>query len=263
EGSLGRPVRCPACGAVSQPASAPPSVVRFACACGQQMQTSAAFAGRPTQCPRCRTSLIVPASGGPPPARPASTGTGSTTETLPPRPDTGMPSPPTLSAPPQQPSTSPPARTLNTPGQVPVATHVGPPRAIPVSTPRTTPATDRGDRPGETLPSVPGYELLGELGRGGMGVVYKARQKGLNRTVALKMILAGSHAGEAERARFRREAAEIAKLRHENVVQIYEVGEHEGKPFFSLEYLEGGSLDRLLSGTPQPPRETAALVEKL
>jgi tetratricopeptide (TPR) repeat protein len=113
------------------------------------------------------------------------------------------------------------------------------------------------------LPVVPGYEILGDLGRGAMGVVYKARQVGLNRLVALKMILAGGHAGAAELARFRREVEALARLQHANIVQVYEVGEHEGKPFFSLEYCAGGSLDKKLPGAPQPPGEAARLVESL
>jgi serine/threonine-protein kinase len=112
-------------------------------------------------------------------------------------------------------------------------------------------------------PAVPGYEILGELGRGGMGVVYKAQQLGLKRMVALKMILAGAHAGADSLARFRREAEAIARLQHPNIVQVHEVGEHNGLPFFSLELAEGGSLAGKLSGTPLPAREAARLVETL
>jgi WD40 repeat protein/serine/threonine protein kinase len=113
------------------------------------------------------------------------------------------------------------------------------------------------------LPAVPGYRILGELGRGGMGVVYKAEQVALKRTVALKMILAGAHAGSQLLERFRTEAEAIARLQHPNIVQIHEVGTHEGLPFFSLEFCAGGSLGGQLDGTPLPPPEAAGLVESL
>jgi len=111
--------------------------------------------------------------------------------------------------------------------------------------------------------SVPGYEILGELGRGGMGVVYRARQLGLNRIVALKMILSGAHAGEADVARFRIEAEAIARMRHRNIVQVFEIGDQDGMPFFSLEFCEGGSLASELRGEPQPPKDAAFMVETL
>src|SRR5262249_12208395 len=110
---------------------------------------------------------------------------------------------------------------------------------------------------------VAGYEILSVLGRGAMGVVYKARQLSLNRLVALNMVLGGSHAGPKDRARFLAEAAAIAGLQHPNIVQVYEVGAHEDLPYFSMEIVDGGNLERKTHGTPMPPREAAALVEKL
>ena len=116
---------------------------------------------------------------------------------------------------------------------------------------------------GADLPRIPGYEVEALLGRGGMGIVYKARHLRLNRFVALKMLIAGAYAGPHERARFQREAEAVASLRHANIVQVYDVGDHEGWPYFTMELLEGGSLAQALAGTPQPARQAAALLATL
>ncbi len=113
------------------------------------------------------------------------------------------------------------------------------------------------------LAGVAGYEILSELGRGGMGVVYKARHVGLDRLVALKMVLAGDHAGPKELARFRQEAEAVARLRHPNIIQIYDIGAAEGRPYLALEFVEGQSLAHLLQGTPQPHLPAARLIEIL
>jgi WD40 repeat protein len=118
-------------------------------------------------------------------------------------------------------------------------------------------------KPGAAAVSVPGYEIVGVLGRGGMGVVYKAIHLRLKRTVALKMVLAGRHAGPRELARFQREAEAVARLQHPNIVQIHEVGEAGGHPYCALEFVEGGNLAGKLDGKPLPAREAATLAEAL
>jgi serine/threonine-protein kinase len=115
----------------------------------------------------------------------------------------------------------------------------------------------------EKGPALPDYEVLGELGRGGMGVVYLARQRSLDRLVALKMVLAGAHASDSHLVRFQFEAKAAARLRHPNIVQVYEAGRHEGVPYFSQEYVDGGSLAQHTNRQPQPPAEAARLVETL
>ncbi len=146
----------------------------------------------------------------------------------------------------------------------------------------TPPPEESGDTVAHTPPAAPvgdaqpadfgatltnfealGYAVLGKLGQGGMGVVYKSRQVRLNRLVALKMILAGPHAHPQDVARFKAEATAIAQIQHPNIVQIYEVGEVQGLPFFSLEYVNGPTLAAKLAGTPQPSRPAAEMVETL
>ncbi len=126
-------------------------------------------------------------------------------------------------------------------------------RAATVGFPALPETTSAARRIGE-------FEILGELGRGGMGVVYKARQPSLGRTVAVKVILAGAHAGTRERERFRREAETAARLDHSNIVRIYEVGEHDGRAFCAMEFVDGAPLSDLLDGRPWPPRKAAELI---
>jgi serine/threonine-protein kinase len=132
--------------------------------------------------------------------------------------------------------------------------------------PRVTPL--RPFPPVEAAVQPPGqrfgdYELLGELGRGGMGVVYKARHLGLNRIVALKMILHANHAAPEDQRRSLAEAEAVAALPHPGIVQIYDLGTHEGLPYFSLEFCEGGSLAGRLASNPLPPAEASRLVEQV
>jgi serine/threonine protein kinase len=112
-------------------------------------------------------------------------------------------------------------------------------------------------------PSVPGYEVLGHLGEGGMGVVYKARQTSLGRLVALKMLHQARHTGPEGSFRLSQEAQTLARLQHENIVRVYDVGEVRGTPFFSMELVEGGSLDSYLQGQPLPAPQAARLVATL
>jgi PAS domain S-box-containing protein len=134
----------------------------------------------------------------------------------------------------------------------------GHPRTLLPATPAPS-AETRAFRP----PAIPGYEILGELGRGGMGVVYKARHLALNRIVALKMILHAAYASDRHHERFRREAEAVARLQHANIVAVYEVGEHDDCPFFSLEYCSGGTLGEKLDGTAWPAHRAAELLQTL
>lgn len=114
-----------------------------------------------------------------------------------------------------------------------------------------------------SMPEVPGYRILKELGRGGMGVVYQAQHLQLNRIVALKMIRDSALSGNAVRDRFRVEAKSVARLQHPNIVQIYDCSELYGIPYFSLEYVAGGTLAEWTEHQPQPVTESARLVETL
>jgi tRNA A-37 threonylcarbamoyl transferase component Bud32 len=139
---------------------------------------------------------------------------------------------------------------------------------LPQEPPTDAPVThlsspESGQHPVASPACVPGHELICELGRGGMGVVYKARQTALNRIVAVKVVLSGGHASGDELARFLAEAEAVARMQHPNIVQIFERGQHDGLPYFTLEYVEGGNLASRLSGTPMPPRQAAQLVEML
>jgi WD40 repeat protein/predicted Ser/Thr protein kinase len=130
---------------------------------------------------------------------------------------------------------------------------------------QTTPDATASPAPGADaadLPVISGYEIIKELGRGGMGVVYLAWQQGLNRLTALKMIRAGDDASPQELARFRTEAEAVARLQHPQIVQIYEIG-HEARPYIALEYVDGRSLAHHLAGTPLPARQAAQVLESL
>jgi formylglycine-generating enzyme required for sulfatase activity len=130
---------------------------------------------------------------------------------------------------------------------------------------RNTGAIPTDLTPGESreYPEVPGYEILGILGHGGMGVVYRARQLKASRLVALKMIRAFEHASPADRLRFQIETEAVARLQHPHIVQLYEVGEVRGQPFFSLEFCDGDTLTDQLKKQRPTPREAAELIETL
>jgi WD40 repeat protein/tRNA A-37 threonylcarbamoyl transferase component Bud32 len=198
--------------------------------CGQCLTVTEATAGRTCPCPGCGAALEVP------PLTPAAGAADGH--------ETGMQTPRTAEGIESRGPGSTPASTLTDAGPALV-----PPLLVEVVA--------------EEGAAVAGYDILAVLGRGGMGVVYKARQVKLNRVVALKMILAGAHAGPAELTRFRTEAEAIASLQHPNVVQIHDVGEQNGQPYFALEFVDGGSLEQRLTGTPHAPRKAAQLVETL
>src|SRR3954469_22472070 len=133
--------------------------------------------------------------------------------------------------------------------------------ALPAADSPTAPYT-----PSDPLPppdSFGDYEIEGELGRGGMGVVYKARQKSLGRPVALKMMREARLSSESDRSRFRAEAESVARLKHPNIVTVYEVGDRAGLPYIVMEYVEARTLAQRLADGPLPPREAARLVAEV
>ncbi|MGO8691622.1 MAG: protein kinase domain-containing protein [Thermoguttaceae bacterium] len=140
----------------------------------------------------------------------------------------------------------------------PAAKDAFPPTAVLPAAPKAAPTTAA-----KAWPSVPGYEILEEVGRGGMAVVYKARQIALDRIVALKTILPSSAGAEEERTRFLREARVMALLQHPNVIQIHEIGYSGDRPFLAMEFMGGGSLAASLAGKPMSPQQAAALVAVL
>jgi formylglycine-generating enzyme required for sulfatase activity len=123
--------------------------------------------------------------------------------------------------------------------------------------------TDLAPRESREYPEIPGYKILGICGHGGMGVVYRARQLKANRLVALKMLRAVEHASPTDRLRFQIETEAVARLQHPHIVQLHEVGEVRGQPFFSLEFCDGGTLKEQWQKQRPVPREAAALIETL
>jgi eukaryotic-like serine/threonine-protein kinase len=117
--------------------------------------------------------------------------------------------------------------------------------------------------PSVGLPQIAGYEVESVLGEGGMGIVYKARHLKLNRAVAIKMLRSGTYAGPHELARFQREAKSVAGLRHANIVQVYDVGDVEGRPYYTMEFVEGGNLAQRIAGQPQPGLQASEIVTAL
>ena len=135
-----------------------------------------------------------------------------------------------------------------------------PDQVDPTATTVRVSGTEPGRQGPGDWPRVKGYVIEGELGRGGMGIVYQATQIGAERTVALKMISGRLRPSVPEIERFRREARLLASMQHPNIVQVFEVGEHDGLPFFSMEYVAGGPLGRKLGGQPLPPADAARVV---
>src|SRR6266513_5274477 len=139
----------------------------------------------------------------------------------------------------------------------------GPAENVKANNANAAPLTTRAAGALKTPANFGDYELLKEIGRGGQAVVYRAHQKSLNRTVALKLLGLGPWTTEAHLKRFRREAEAAASLQHPSIVPIYEVGEREGSCYFSMKFVEGGQLDEVTKGQPIPIRRAVDLIVKL
>jgi hypothetical protein len=205
-------------------------MIVFDCShCGRKLKVPDGQAGKKAKCPRCGQLTAIPQ-----PAI-AAASSGSEAPTI---------APPAPQPPAGEQTQDLPAGALDSEAATlaPSGTHpaqkAGPPARI----------------------DLPGYEILGELGRGGMGVIYKARQLQPRRLVAVKMILAGEYAGSDALARFHSEAESVARLSHPNIVQIHQVGEHQGRPYLTLEFVESGNLAQRLHEKPYDFRAAAELV---
>ena len=210
-------------------------MISFTCShCDRTLKVPDEHAGKKAKCPRCGQLTLIPHAA---------------TMAAP-----GGSEAPTISPPPPQ---TPSEQETLVPSPAPPA----------LASESATVAPEGGTLPHlDIAPAsveIPGYEILGELGRGGMGVIYQARQLSPRRLVALKMILAGEHAGADALARFKREADAVAQLSHPNIVPIHEVGEHQGRPYLTLEFVEGGNLLQHLRARPLDFRAAAELLRQL
>ena len=214
-------------------------MITYSCpGCRQLLRSEEAAVSRPSRCPRCG-HVSVPATA-------AIVANQATQSLVPANSLTRSILPPPLPQPPIRSSAPPPLPQS--------AAHPG-------GETTTDPTPMRVEMPRVLV--LPGYEVLEELGRGAMGVVYKARQVGLNRLVALKVVRTGVSAGVQQRTRFQLEVAALARLHHPHIVQIHEVGEFQGLPFFAMDFHPGGTLARKLRGQPLPPREAARMAINL
>jgi thiol-disulfide isomerase/thioredoxin len=240
----GKRVRCPVCHATASVPAATPApaaledapLIRIRCGCGKQFDVQAKLAGRTGHCPGCGEKLTVPAA------------------------TAGPRHPPTHSA--RRPAEAAiPEVAPEQAGDAPTLDEPSPRGPRPSRSEAPTRAAEPPPQAAELIRGEIGdYELLREIARGGMGVVYKARQKSLGRVVALKMILGGQLASPEQVRRFHVEAEQAGQLDHPNIVPIYQVGEHQGQHFFSMKLIEGGSLGTQMGRFRKAPREAATLV---